>query len=554
MSQNNQFSNSNSTNEKISHGSTEGRSENEEKKSVLVNAIKMAFGTLSSRFLGLVRDIAFTAFFPRPVTDAWTAAFRLPNLFRRLLGEGSLSVSFIPIFVEARLEDEKNGTHEAQNLVNGFYSCLLVLLSVLTGIGILKAELILSYLLDPIYISNTEKFLLTVRMAQIMFGFIFLMSHFAYYMGILNALGEYSLPALAPVFFNIAMIVSVFIPQKLFTSVGDGLAWGVMVGGLWQAGILIPSLIRKGYWPQPILRWKNPKVLKVFKNMVPGLLGTGILQMTTIINLRYASRLGEGAISYIYLADRLLELPLSLVAVSLGTALLPTLSKMWSEGNRSQLLETSQHYLRLNLFVCLPAAVGLFSLSRPMVEVLFKRMHFVNSDVDATSMVVSLYSFILIASSSVRVLVPLYYAMKNTWWPSVVGLICLVVHFFLAPALMKEWGLSGLVLSSFVSAMLNFICLAIPIHTWVGPMGWLKVFKSFFINLFASIIMGLIVFFLNQSLKVYLGEGELGRFLNLVLSILVGGVFFVVVAQILRSAEMKEIMNLLKTRILKRKS
>ncbi len=521
----------------------------EDKKSVLINAVKMALGTLSSRALGLVRDMAFTALFSRSVRDAWTAAFRLPNLFRRLLGEGSLSVSFIPVFVEARLQDEKNGTHEAQNLVNGFYTCLLALLALLTGIGILKAEAILSFLLDPVYIANTEKFLLTVRMAQIMFSFIFLMSHFAYFMGILNALGEYSLPAMAPVFFNIAMIVSTLIPQRWFPSVGDGIAWGVMAGGLWQAGALVPSLIRRGYLPRLSFNWKNPKVIRVFKSMIPGLLGTGILQITTIINLRFASRLGDGAISYIYLADRLLELPLSLVAVSLGTALLPTLSKMWAEGDRKKLLETTQHYLRLNLFVCLPAAAGLFALAKPIVEVLFKRMQFDESDVNSTSMVVAIYAFILLASSCVRVLVPIYYSMKNTWWPSVVGVICLTVHVLLAPFLMERWGLEGLVWSSFTSAFVNFICLAIPVNFWVGEMGWGNVFKSFTKNLFASLIMGVMIYFLNQVLKNYLGSGEVGRLLNLLLTMVAGLILFIIMAQILRSREMNAIMSTLSSKL-----
>ncbi|MEY4617744.1 MAG: hypothetical protein RJB66_2704 [Pseudomonadota bacterium] len=524
----------------------------EAKKNVVIHALSMALGTLSSRVLGLVRDMAFAALFPRAVTDAWTAAFRLPNLFRRLLGEGSLSISFIPVFVEAKLGDDQSHTHQASNLVNGFYTCLLLVLTLLTAGGIIAAEAVLKGLLDPAYVANTEQFLLTVRMARIMFGFIFLMSHFAYFMGILNALGEYSLPAMAPVFFNVAMIASTVVPADWFTSPGDGLAWGVLLGGVWQTGVLVPALIKKGYLPRPTLNWNVPGVMRVFKSMAPGLIGTGLLQITTLINLRFASRLGEGSISYIYWADRLLELPLSLVAVSLGTALLPTLSKMWSEGHRSKLLETSQHYLRLNLFVCLPAAAGLYFLSEPIVEVLFRRGRFSEADVQATAMVVSIYSFILIASSSVRVLVPIYYAMKNTWWPATVGAICLGVHIVVAPFLMDRWGLGGLVSSSFVSASLNFICLAVPIRWWIGSFGWGSVASSFFRNLFASVVMGWIVFFINQALRPHLGTGEVGRLANLIISITVGVLFFVAVARILRSEEMETTFKTLKDKISRR--
>jgi putative peptidoglycan lipid II flippase len=532
-------------------------SHHEAKKNVVIHALSMALGTLSSRVLGLVRDMAFAALFTRGVTDAWTTAFRLPNMFRRLLGEGSLSISFIPVFIEARLEDEKNGTRHATNLVNGFYTCLLLVLTCLTAMGIIGAEGILKVLLDPAYVANKEQFILTVRMAKIMFGFIFLMSHFAYFMGILNALGEYYLPAMAPLFFNIAMILSTFIPLEWLSSPGDGLAWGVVLGGCWQAGILVPALLKRGYLPKLTvsnftLIWTNARVVRVFKSMLPGLLGTGLLQITTLINLRFASRLGEGPISYIYWADRLLELPLSLVAVSLGTALLPTLSKMWSEGRQDKLLETSQHYLRLNLFVCLPAAAGLFFLSRPIVEVLFRRGKFLEGDVQATSLVVSIYAFILLASSSVRVLVPLYYAMKNTWWPATAGAIALGAHIIVAPFLMDRWGLAGLVSSSLVSASLNLLFLALPVRRWVGIFGWWAVLMSFLKNGLASIAMGFLVFFINEALRPYLGVGELGRLLNLILSILVGLVFFVTVAQILRSEEMIDTYRTLKSKIQRR--
>lgn len=522
----------------------------EAKKNVIIYALSMAFGTLSSRILGLVRDMAFAALFPRSITDAWTAAFRLPNLFRRLLGEGALSISFIPVFVETVLEDKKNNTQQASNLVNGLYTCLLLVLIVLTTLGILFADKVLLFLLDETYVSNTSQFLLTVRMAQIMFGFIFLMSHFAYFMGILNALGEFALPALAPLFFNIAMIISTLLPSGWFEEPGDGLAWGVLVGGLWQAGVLIPALVRKGFFPKISFEyWNHPKVRRVFKSMVPGLLGTGILQLTTLVNLRFASGLGEGVISYIYWADRLLELPLSLVAVSLGTALLPTLSRMWSEGSRDKLLETSQHYLRLNLFVCLPAAVGLFSLSRPLVEVLFQRGKFSESDTLATALVVSIYAFILIFSSSVKVLVPLYYAMKNTKWPAIAGAISLVTHVILAPLFMKQWGLGGLVGSSLVSSCVNFLCLAIPVNRWVGSFGWKSLAISALKNFFAAAFMGVVVYFFNQKLRIYLGVSEMGRLVNLILTLVVGVTFFVLVAYGLKSEELNATYQTLKDKV-----
>ena len=177
---------------------------------ILVSALQMALGTMSSRVLGLLREVAFAALFSRTVTDAWSAAFRLPNLFRRLLGEGSLSVSFIPVFVESRQGEASGNQQEtdlSKNFVSAMFTCLFCFLTLLTVLGVLFADDLLRLILDENYSLVPGKFDLTVRMAQIMFGFIFFMSLFGFFMGVLNALGVFALPALAPTLFNMAMII-----------------------------------------------------------------------------------------------------------------------------------------------------------------------------------------------------------------------------------------------------------------------------------------------------------------------------------------------------------
>jgi putative peptidoglycan lipid II flippase len=430
-----------------------------DKNQVVTHALSMAFGTFSSRVLAVVREILLLSLFPRAVTDAWIAAFRLPNMFRRLLGEGSLTVSFIPVFVETLHHDEK----QARNLVNGVYTCLLLVLSIITTLGTVFPESILRLLLDEKYISQTENFLLTVRMARIMFSFIFLVSLYAYFMGLLNALGHFGLAASAPALFNVAMILSTLCPPGWFPKMGDGLAWGVICGGFLQMIVLVPLLIKKGFFPKiswDILQiFKNSDVQKVFKNMLPGLFGLGLLQVTTVLNQNFASSLGEGAITYIYSADRLLELPLSLVSVSLGVALLPTLSSLWARGEKEKMSETLSYYMGLNLYVVLAASLGLYFLAKPIIEVLFFHGHFTSQDVEATATVLRIWALIMIPTSLVRVFVPSYFAVKNTWFPAVVSLVCLIVHWFVAPLLMASYGLSGLNYSSLISSSLNILLL-----------------------------------------------------------------------------------------------
>ncbi len=433
----------------------------------------MSVGTLSSRVLGLVRDTLFFAYFDRTVTDAWTVAFRIPNLFRRLLGEGSLSVSFIPVFVSLRAE-RGDQNQEVKNLVNGFYTLLLLILSVLTVLGIIFGAEIVGLIVDQNFSQVPGKFELTVRLAQIMFIFIFFMSTYAYFMGILNACGKYALAAAAPALFNISMIFSMFVPEGWFSVKGDSLAWGVVFGGLLQTVILVPTLRRMGYFPTLSLKMFSAPIKMVWRNMLPGFFGLGLLQITTLINTRFASSLGEGTNSYIYLADRLLELPLSLVSVSLGTALLPILSSQWALGKVEEMHETTEHYLGINLFLSLLAASGLYFMPIPILEVLFGYGKFSAADAGITAEVLKIYSLIMISSSAVRVFVPSFYAIKNTWYPAIVSAVCLVFHVVMAPILISRYQLQGLIYSTFLSGLLNFTLLFSGYKYFIGDISFIK--------------------------------------------------------------------------------
>lgn len=437
----------------------------------------MAFGTMTSRVLGQVRESLLAYYFDKRITDAWNAAFRLPNMFRRLLGEGSLSVSFIPVFVEAQHDSQKR----AQNLVNSVYSFLLVVLGIITTLGILHPEPLLNLVLDPAYIADQDKYLLTLRMTKIMFGFIFFISSYAFSMGILNALGQFALPAIAPTFLNIVMIISTVLPDNYFPVHGDQLSIGVLIGGAVQLFILIPALIKSGYFPSLSFDYRNPDFLKVMRNMAPGLLGMGLLQFTTIINLRFSSSLVEGTISYINYVDRLVELPLSLISVSLGTALLPALSGYLARNEKQKFSFVARHYLELNMMMTMAAAAGLYVLAEPVVQLLFGRGRFLPADVMATAAILKTYCWIMIFSSGVRVLTPAYYAVKNTWFPALVSCICLGTHIIIAPFLMDQFQVHGLMMSTITSATLNLSLLLLFFTKFVGDFEYRPFFKNILI-------------------------------------------------------------------------
>lgn len=493
-----------------------------EPKGVLKSAFSMASGTLTSRILGLCRDMALAALFERSITDAWTAAFRLPNLFRRLLGEGSLAVSFIPVFLEAR----QTSAERAQNLLNTLYTVFLIFFGSLTVLGILYMENVLGWVLSAEYLKDPEKWLLTVRLARIMFGFVYFICSYAYFMGILNALGNFGLPAVAPALLNISMLVFTVLPTSWFPQKGDGLAWGVLLGGVLQSGLLWWALRAKGYLPRLnkhiFKSFYNEDVKKILINMLPGLLGLGLFQFTTLVNLHFASAMGEGAISYIYWADRLLELPLSLVSVSLGAALLPTLSALVLQKNKTKFSEVVQEHFLFSFFLAWPATVGLFFLAEPIIEVLFKRGHFSVLDAKNTAMVLQVYSVSLLFFSGVRILAPAFYAVRNIWLPALSSLGALLLHMAWASWWIHRAGLQGLVLSSMIAVALQFLVMLVALQVLLMKLRWRKIILEFS----KIFIAGL---FLAGAVQIYLPLAKvfetmpLGQGLALGLAILAGG-------------------------------
>lgn len=490
---------------------------------MLGNALKMAFGTMTSRILGQLRESLLASYFDKQVTDAWNAAFKIPNLFRRLLGEGSLSVSFIPVFVDCRQQSQAT----AQNLVNSVYSFLLLILLTLTGVGVLAPEIFADLVLAQSYVQDTEKYLLTVRMAQIMFSFILFVSSYAFIMGILNALGQFALPAMAPTFMNICMIVSTLLPDTYFSFSGQQLAYGVLVGGLVQFLILVPALIKSGYFPKLSFDFKNPQFLKVIKNMAPGLVGMGLMQFTTIANLKFSSSLAEGTISYINYVDRLVELPLSLISVSLGTALLPSLAGYWTRGEKHQFSQTARHYLQLNLLFTMAAAAGLYVLAHPVVLLLFGWGKFSAEDVAMTAQILRTYCWIMIFSSGVRVLTPAYFAVKNTWFPALVSALCLCLHILVAPLLMEKFAVHGLMASTILSAALNLTLLLFFFRKFVAEFAYVDFIKNIFNSAFVALVTAIAAYLAMAALTQIWPVGQSWQLpIKIILSLGAAGVCF----------------------------
>ena len=462
--------------------------------SMAKKAFLFGSGTLVSRILGFLRDALIFSFMPLDVRDAWLAAFRIPNFFRRLLGEGGLSASFIPIYVKL---SNQGGKLQRQQLVDGVFGLLIGTALLICGLCFIFMEPIINtWLSGSGFREVPGKLAMTVQMARVMVFFLFFIVLFAFFMALLNGLKKFTLTGFAPLFLNLAIIAGlVFFRDRLPMAA----AWAVLIGGAIQALVLLPSVIRSGVLPRLSFRVNHPLVKKVVLKFIPTLFGVGVLQILALINLYFASQLSPGTVSYIYLGDRLLELPLSLIAVSLGTTLLPSLSVYWNGNEKALFLKSLGRHLQLFYFLALPASVGLWFMGFDIIDVLFSRGEFTNQEVPLVASILKIHCLTLLCAGSLKILNQAFYAAGDTLTPALVSMFGLLVHLFLAPWLMAKLAIQGLVLSTSLISLLNFLLCLTFLQKKIGVLNWKPLGKQFLYCSLAALPMGVCLWFIGFS-------------------------------------------------------
>lgn len=434
----------------------------------------MSMGTLTSRVLGFIRDRLVVQFFEGATTDIFYAAFRLPNFFRILLGEGALAVSFVPAYVE--LKQKKAGDQLLSGTVFAFLALLSLTASVL-GI-VFMPQLLELFLSSNNFAVGSERFSDTLFLARIMFFYLFLVSQFAFFMSLLNAHDEFWIPGVAPAAFNLGLILTLLFGQDIVNVKGSVLAIGVIVGGVLQFSLVFFKAFKMRIVPRPHFLFTHPQFLAVLRRTAPSLIGIGAIQFIGVINVSLASSLNPADITFLYLADRLLELPQSILAVSLGAALLPRLSSLWAEKKpesfKNQIYETASTYY----FLAIPAALGLFILAEPLVTLLFKTGKNSYEDMATIGSLVQVYAVLLLVTGTSRMLLPGFYAVKNTFYPALSSCLTIVVHLCLAPFLMQQIGLKGLVVSTTLSSVVALLFTFTMFRIKVSKINPLQLFKS----------------------------------------------------------------------------
>jgi putative peptidoglycan lipid II flippase len=419
--------------------------------------------TLASRVTGLVRDVLMSSVFGVSVlTDAFYVAFRIPNLVRRVFGEGAFSQAFVPVLASTRTADGDAG---AKRLVDRVGTLLLWTLVGLCIAGVIGAPLLVWALASGLK-KTPQAYDAAVVMTRWMFPYIGFMSMVALAGGILNTWKRFAVPAASPVLLNLAMIGAIGLGAPWFRRIGIepiyALCIGVMGGGMLQLAIQLPALRAIGIWPRIGVRsaalkeaWGDPATRSILRLMLPALLGVSVAQISLLINTQIASYLVPGSVSWLNSADRLMEFPTAMLGVALGVVLMPQLAAARAAGDAERYSGMLDWGLRLVVLLAIPCSVALLVFARPLVATLFHYGAFKDSDVTQVALALGGYGSGLLGLVAIKVLAPGFYASHDTRTPMRIAIVALVVTQLLNVALVPLLAHAGLALSIGLGALLN---------------------------------------------------------------------------------------------------
>ncbi|MEE9335064.1 MAG: murein biosynthesis integral membrane protein MurJ [Granulosicoccaceae bacterium] len=379
--------------------------------------------TLLSRILGFVRDqVLAIVFGAGATTDVFLVAFKIPNFLRRLFAEGAFAQAFVPVFTEYKETRSREALLDLAAHVSG---TLILVLLVISTLGVMLAPLLIMAF-APGFIDSPAQFELATHMLRITFPYLFFVSLLAYAGSMLNTFGKFAVPSFTPVLLNISMIIAAVYFSPMFSRPIVALAWGVFAAGTVQLLFQLPFLQKLGLLPKPRWGWKHSGVQRILKLMAPAILGSSVAQINLLLDTVIASFLAVGSLSWLYYSDRLMEFPLGLLGVTIGTVILPRLSKDFSIQSASQFSATLSWALRLMLVLGLPACIGLILLAEPMLTTLFEYGEFTQGDSLMASYSLIAYSLGLPAFILIKIFAPAFFARQNTKTPVRIGIIALI--------------------------------------------------------------------------------------------------------------------------------
>ena len=535
--------------------------------SVARSAGIVSIAVMFSRVLGLLREVIFAKYFGAGfLYDAYVVAFRIPNVLRDLFAEGALSVAFVKVFTDYQIN---KGEKEAWRLASLVLNLLAVVMSVICIVGIIFSKQFIGLIADGF---SPEKAALATTLTQIMFPFIMLVALAALAMGVLNTKGVFGVPASASTVFNIVSIVvglgfaywlsgggwakstdRFIIPEASAQWAIIGMAIGTLIGGAAQFLMQIPSLIKVGFSFTPVLAFADEGVRKVMALMGPAIIGTSAVQINVLINTYFVSGI-EGAQGWLSYSFRLMQLPIGLFGVAVGTAAIPVMSRLASEGKIREFRDTVSSSMNLVFLMTLPSACGLIILGEPIIRLIYARGAFKEGDVPMTAWALAGYSIGLTGYAAIKILSPAFYALNDAKTPMRIAIGSIFVN-LLGSYFLREWlsnfgvtadtphgyGHVGVALATSLVALVNFFTLALILRGRIKRLNGRNIVFSFLKIAAASAVMSVAAYASYHALLGQYGSATLMlRIIEAFVPIAVGAVSFVFVAKLLKVTELEQ--------------
>ena len=536
----------------------------EDQQRVTRSAGIVSIAVMASRLLGLVREKVIAYYFAAGVGgDAFYAAFRIPNLMRDLFGEGALSKAFVTTFTATELED---GEEAAWRLASRILNVSFLLLMLITIVGIFAAPAIVDLIfmgkgfqevpLDPSdHFGFGSKRDLTVYLTRIMFPYLILVSLAAVTMGLLNSKGKFGVPASASSFFNIGSLVvgvwGYYIAPDLGLHRTTGMAVGVLVGGALQFLIQVPSARRVGFRYQLLLSFRDERVRQVMRLIGPAILGVAALQVNVLVNSIFASE-GQGWLTWINRAFRLMHLPIGVFGVAISTVALPNLARLVAAGNMDEYRRSFSYALRLTFLLTVPASIGLMVLAEPICRLIFEGGQAIPLDTQQTAGALFYYAFGLCGFSAVKIATDGFYTFNDTRTPAIVSLCTVGLNILLNYLFIYRLGFDhrSLALSTSCTITLNFLALLFLLRGRAGGLGlsgiWLLMVKL----AIASGVMGCACWWSYTQIEGWVGvESIIARLIGVFVPIGLGIAVLVGGAKLMRVRELDQLLGAIARRL-----
>ena len=546
-------------------------------QSVARSAGIVSIAVMFSRVLGLVREQVFAYYFGAGfLNDAFQLAFRIPNVLRDLFAEGALSAAFVKVFTDYQINKTEQ---EAWRLASLVLNALAIVLSAITIIGVIFSRQFVELIADGF---SPEKAALATTLTQIMFPFILLVALAAVAMGVLNTKGIFGIPASASTVFNICSIVFGLgfaywlsggswavprdpnaVPEFPAQWAIIGMAIGTLIGGAAQFLMQVPSLLRVGFRFLPVVSFTDPGVKRVMSLMGPAIIGTSAVQVNVLVNTFFVSGI-EGGISWLGYAFRLMQFPIGLFGVAVGTASVPVLSRMASEGRMQDFRNTLSSSINLVFLMTLPSACGLVVLGEPIIRLLYSHGGaFHESDVPMTAWALSGYAIGLTGYAAIKVLSPAFYALDDAKTPMIIAVVSIAVNavasyflmnllsgVFVSPESPSGIGHVGVALATSCVALVNFFALAWFMRGKIQRLNGRQVFASFMKIAVASAVMSVVAYSSFHFLTGYFPVKTFSvRLIEAFIPIGLAGVAFVIAAKLLRISEMEKLFGAVKRKL-----